>query len=157
MNGTPDEKYLNFIYNRCILNLFQIGGNAKGLDMTQHTKTPFSSVYSTTSDKEPRTLRHYIIGSNGNNTVAYMNVDTLCDDDAYKRHNEQCRADFAFIVSACNCHDELVGTINQILQLIGNVDHSIGNGAFSAQMRGELLNDIRLIAQEAIQKAKGDI
>lgn len=40
-----------------------------------------------------------------------------------------------------------------IISLIGNVDHSKGNGPNSALMRGELLNDIRDIAKAAIANA----
>jgi len=35
-----------------------------------------------------------------------------------------------------------------VLSLIGNVDHSIGNGPKAAKVRGEKLNDIRLILSE---------
>ncbi len=39
--------------------------------------------------------------------------------------------------------------LTSILGLLGNVDHSIGNGANSAKYRGDLLNSIRAIAKEA--------
>ncbi len=41
--------------------------------------------------------------------------------------------------------------LQTILALLGNVDHSVGNGERSAKMRGDKLNDIRLIAQEGIR------
>lgn len=41
-----------------------------------------------------------------------------------------------------------------ILMLLGNVDHSIGNGPYSAKMRGDLLNDIRDICNEALNQTE---
>jgi hypothetical protein len=38
--------------------------------------------------------------------------------------------------------------LRTISALIGNVDHSQGNGSKSAKMRGDLLNDIRAIIEE---------
>jgi len=53
-------------------------------------------------------------------------------------------------VSATSCQN----AIRSILGLIGNVDHSRGNGANSAKMRGGMLNDIRAIALESLGKAE---
>jgi hypothetical protein len=47
-------------------------------------------------------------------------------------------------------HDA-ISTLQAIVQLIGNVDHSKGNGGNAAQMRGELLNDIRTMAMAAVK------
>lgn len=43
-----------------------------------------------------------------------------------------------------------LNALRTILSLLGNIDHSVGNGPNSAKMRGDKLNDIRLIAQEGI-------
>lgn len=45
---------------------------------------------------------------------------------------------------------------SDVLQLIGNVDHSIGNGPNSAKTRGELLNDVRKILTEYMPKELED-
>ncbi len=39
-----------------------------------------------------------------------------------------------------------------ITNMIGNVNHKIGNGSDAARMRGELLNNIRRIANDALKK-----
>lgn len=43
--------------------------------------------------------------------------------------------------------------LREIAGLIGNVDHSIGNGGNAAKMRGELLNDIRAMTMVALEPA----
>ncbi len=45
---------------------------------------------------------------------------------------------------------ELKNRIASVLFLIGNVDHSKGHGFHSAEVRGNLLNDIRTILTEEI-------
>lgn len=52
---------------------------------------------------------------------------------------------------AVKTSDKTVEAVKTICQLLGNVDHSKGNGANSAKMRGELLNDIRTIAQTVLE------
>ena len=47
-------------------------------------------------------------------------------------------------------NDVLKSAVDGVLSLIGNVDHSTGNGPNSAKMRGELLNDIRTILSKAV-------
>jgi hypothetical protein len=44
-------------------------------------------------------------------------------------------------------------TLETIKMLIGNVDHSKGNGVNSAKMRGELLNDIRDIIDQCLKNS----
>ena len=51
---------------------------------------------------------------------------------------------------------ELVEALKSITLLIGNVDHSTGNGANAARMRGQLLNDIRTITDEVLSRMKGE-
>jgi len=46
--------------------------------------------------------------------------------------------------------DEAQNALKAICGLLGNVDHSIGNGERSAKRRGDLLNSIREIAREVI-------
>lgn len=41
---------------------------------------------------------------------------------------------------------DLRNTLADIKTLIGNVDHTKGNGTNAAKLRGQMLNDIRLIA-----------
>jgi hypothetical protein len=41
--------------------------------------------------------------------------------------------------------EKIFGRVKDVLGLIGNVDHSIGNGSNAAKLRGEMLNDIRTI------------
>ena len=40
---------------------------------------------------------------------------------------------------------EKPSNVKDVLGLIGNVDHSIGNGTNAAKLRGEMLNDIRTL------------
>lgn len=46
---------------------------------------------------------------------------------------------------------DVIAAMSAILSLIGNVDHSKGNGPNAAEMRGHLLNDIRTIATVALR------
>src|SRR4051794_10618464 len=48
--------------------------------------------------------------------------------------------------------EKAIITMEFILSLIGNVDHSTGNGENSARMRGELLNDIRAIIKAELRR-----
>jgi hypothetical protein len=48
-------------------------------------------------------------------------------------------------------NNEAINTLRSIAELIGNVDHSRGNGGNSAKMRGELLNDIRTMALAVLE------
>lgn len=48
---------------------------------------------------------------------------------------------------------DLFSTCNSILFMIGNIDHSIGNGEHSAKLRGDLLNDIRTLLKSALDRA----
>jgi hypothetical protein len=52
-----------------------------------------------------------------------------------------------------NVETDAMNTLKSIAQLIGNVDHSRGNGSNAANMRGELLNDIRRMALAALEPA----
>jgi hypothetical protein len=52
--------------------------------------------------------------------------------------------------------DKAVITLQAIVSLIGNVDHSKGNGASAARLRGELLNDIRTIAKAEIARSTSE-
>jgi hypothetical protein len=54
------------------------------------------------------------------------------------------------LVDEINRLRRLETRVQAVLGLIGNVDHSQGNGANAAKMRGELLNDIRGILTEAL-------
>ena len=49
---------------------------------------------------------------------------------------------------------DLISVFCDICSLIGNIDHSIGNGPNSAKLRGKLLNDIRDITKEALKKGE---
>jgi hypothetical protein len=49
--------------------------------------------------------------------------------------------------------NEAINTLRSIAELIGNVDHSKGNGGNAAKMRGELLNDIRTMALAVLEPA----
>lgn len=40
--------------------------------------------------------------------------------------------------------------LKAILALVGNVNHSTGHGPHAAKLRGDLLNDIRRVAQEGV-------
>lgn len=64
--------------------------------------------------------------------------------------------DYAAIIDRETGAGELVEALNAITALIGNVDHSTGNGANSAKMRGEMLNDIREVARAVLAKYKGE-
>lgn len=57
-------------------------------------------------------------------------------------------------IKVWNCHDDLLKACKSITGLIGNVDHSTGNGENSARTRGHMLNDIGDMAKAAIAKAK---
>lgn len=48
---------------------------------------------------------------------------------------------------------DLIGVLKTISGMLGNVDHSQGNGPNAAKMRGQLLNDFRSMADEVIRKA----
>lgn len=50
----------------------------------------------------------------------------------------------------------LVGALEDITVVIGNVDHSKGHGENAARMRGDMLNSIRDIAQTALKATKGE-
>jgi len=47
---------------------------------------------------------------------------------------------------------ELANILRGIISLIGNVDHSKGHGALSAELRGNMLNGIRDIAETGLRK-----
>lgn len=49
---------------------------------------------------------------------------------------------------------ELLSTVEWVIQFIGNVDHSIGNGPNAAKLRGDKLNDIREVLKEARENFK---
>ena len=48
-------------------------------------------------------------------------------------------------------NNRLLHTLQGILWLIGNVDHSKGNGPNSARQRGDMLNSIRDIARTGVR------
>jgi hypothetical protein len=50
-----------------------------------------------------------------------------------------------------NSENEAITTLKTIVGLIGNVDHSKGNGGNAAKMRGDLLNDIRAMALTVLE------
>lgn len=64
------------------------------------------------------------------------------DEDAHKSDTEKLKARIAKLETTLKC----------VVGLIGNVDHSKGNGANSAKMRGDLLNDLRTISSEALKE-----
>jgi hypothetical protein len=49
-----------------------------------------------------------------------------------------------------------IDTLKVIAGLIGNVDHSKGNGANSAKLRGDLLNHIRTMALDVLAHAHAE-
>lgn len=51
-------------------------------------------------------------------------------------------------------NDQLISAFQFILALIGNVDHTKGNGENLALMRGEMLGDIRAISNAAIEETQ---
>lgn len=50
-----------------------------------------------------------------------------------------------------------IKALKAILSLLGNVDHASGNGPNAAKLRGDMLNDIRLIAVQGIAPIKSDL
>jgi len=53
--------------------------------------------------------------------------------------------------------ERLRGIDNNLLLLIGNVDHSEGHGPNAAKMRGGMLNDIREILQAALAETEPEV
>lgn len=56
---------------------------------------------------------------------------------------EEALRDAKYYAHAANAYPKFVEDSKAILATLGNVDHSKGNGANAAKMRGELLNAIR--------------
>jgi hypothetical protein len=56
-----------------------------------------------------------------------------------------------------NLENEAINTLRSIAELIGNVDHSKGNGGNAAKMRGDLLNDIRTMALAVLEPAASSL
>lgn len=88
-----------------------------------------------------------IISDNETNyRIAGLNVSN------HGRSEEEQTANAAFIVRACNAHDELVTA----LQAISNWDlHSICADGTKAKNAGESLANVRRFAREIIAKAEG--
>lgn len=80
-------------------------------------------------------------------TVLYDDVecDASCLADDCEAALEQIRK------ALTNNPTAATDPLKAIIAAIGNVDHSKGNGANSAKIRGDLLNDIRAMALAALE------
>lgn len=91
------------------------------------------------------------MGTAGNYGLFNSEMEPVVDRSWPLEHGEKFPDDIQAIVAL----PDLLTACKTILALIGNVDHSTGNGARSAKMRGDLLNSIREIARNAAAKAEG--
>lgn len=97
------------------------------------------------------TLRGFLPAIAANNRE--RNVTMLTNVELLNLHQKYAHDDYADVKRLISAYVAQRNMLREIAGLIGNVDHSTGNGVNAAKMRGDLLNDIRAMALAVLEPA----